>query len=137
MLDIEGAITFKSWPDVTKGDNDDNVAVEDMGVPETGVLFNTRLDVSEVNVADCKGGTVKGKVEVGREEEELRAPLVVGSKGEGYSGKFELGRLAAPVGKDVLKPEYCICGMEGGIERPGGGRSKDCWCIWGNPFGVP
>jgi hypothetical protein len=27
---------------------------------------------------------------------------------------------------------YCIgCG----IDKPGGGRSKDCWCNWGSPFG--
>lgn len=111
-------------------DNDGKIGVDDMGVPETGALFkdklDARLDVSEASVAECTGGRVKGRVEVGREEEELLELLLVGTKGEGYSGKFEPGRPEAPVGKDVLKPEYCNCCMEGGIESPGGGRSKDC-----------
>lgn len=55
---------------------------------------------------------------------------------EGYSGMFELGKPNPLVGIDELKVEYCICGMEGFIGNPGGGRSNDCWFSWGRPFGV-
>ena len=96
-----------------------------MGIRETEALFKTKLDCSDPSVGGCIGGTLKGKVEACRDEEELRELLLVGAT-EGYSGKFEPGKLGAAVGRDVLKPEYCICCMDGGIERPGGGRSKDC-----------
>lgn len=54
----------------------------------------------------------------------LRGLVVVNSKGEGNCGLLEPDKLEVPVGKDGIKIGYCI---EGGIARPGGGQSKDCW----------
>ena len=75
-------------------------------------------------------GRAEGRVDDDKEVEvKLREPLLVGSKGEEYSGRFEPGKFGAPGCKGALKPGYCIGGCkEGGNDRPGGGRSKDCWC---------
>lgn len=123
-----------------------------------GTLFGIKLDkVSEAKAADGTGGNAEGRVEGRIEgmlegriegilegriegilegrfegrvdgdkevEVKLREPLLVGSKGEEYSGRFEPGKFGAPGCKEALKPGYCI----GGIDRTGGGRSKDCWC---------
>lgn len=67
----------------------------------------------------------------------FRVPrLKGGNKGEGDSNIDEGGKLEDPEGKDALTAGYCIvCCMEGGIDNPGGGRSKDCcWaCNPGDP----
>lgn len=81
------------------------------------------------------GCALEGNDEAGKEDEVRLA--VFGINEGGYSGKFDPGRLNPPVGIDELKGEYCICGMEGGIDNPGGGRSSDCWGNWGSPFGAP
>ena len=106
-----------------------------MGIAETEAFFEIALDIVSVTGATgCSDGTVEGKVAAGKELEVKL--VVVGIKEEGYSGKFGACRLDPPVGKDELKPENCICGMEGGMEggmaSPGGGRSKDCCCICGS-----
>ncbi len=120
-----------------------------------GALFVIRLgNVSEGKLKGGTGGRLEGKLEPGNEVEVKMAELpVAGNKGEGYSGKFEVGKFEegkfevgrfevgkfgvvkfevdkfkAPAGKDALKPGYCIGCCIGGIDSPGGGLSKDCWC---------
>jgi hypothetical protein len=66
-----------------------------------------------------------GKSDRGKEADVTLEEVLVlkgskGSKDDGSSGKLE-----DTVGKERLKLGYCIgCG----IDKPGGGRSKDCWC---------
>lgn len=52
----------------------------------------------------------------------------VGSKGEGYSGKFGADTFVGSVDKGGLKVGYC---NEEGIVSPCGGRGSDCWCNCG------
>ena len=88
-------------------------------------LFCIKLgNASKDNVIAGAGGRLEGKeVFV-----ELSGLVLVGSKGNENSGRFEPGIFEAPVGKDGLKVGYCIgCCTAGGIASPGGGRSKDCW----------
>lgn len=100
----------------------------------TAVLLAAELgNVSEIEV---KGNIGKAVEKVGggtTVEVKLGELLLPESKGDGTSGCF-----GAPVGKDALMLGYCIdCCKDGGIDRPGGGRTIDCWCNWGSPFGGP
>lgn len=62
------------------------------------------------------------------EDCKFRVPrLNGGNRGEGDSNKGEAGKWEDPEGKDAVIAGYCIvCCREGGIDKPGGGRSKDC-----------
>ncbi|CAI9761469.1 unnamed protein product [Fraxinus pennsylvanica] len=61
-------------------------------------------------ILDCSGRTLKDKVEEGKEVVlKLVEPVLLRTKGEGYSGKLEPGKFDPPVGKDALKPIYGIC----------------------------
>lgn len=137
LIDIGGTTGFTSGL-VVKGGKVGKLALNvDGAIAETEALFESVLDiVSGTGATGCRGGTVEGKVAAAGKE---LAPklVVVGINEEGYSGKFDACRLDPPVGKDELKPENCICGMEGGMASPGGGRSKDCCCICGSPLGAP
>ena len=108
---------------------------------ELGALFRIKPgSVSGASAIDGAGGRVDGKVEGGKDTDAKLRELVVvaGTRGEGYSNKFEPGKLDAPVGREALNPGYCIgCCMEGDFDSPGGGRSRDCWCTWGSPLGGP
>ena len=54
-------------------------------------------------------------------------------------GRFEQDRFRVSSCKYALELGYYNIhgGKEGGIDRLGGGRSKDCWYKWGNLFGGP
>jgi hypothetical protein len=75
--------------------------------------------------AGDKADGAGGKFDRGKEADVTLEEVLVlkgskGSKDDGSSGKLE-----DTVGKERLKLGYCIgCG----IDKPGGGRSKDCWC---------
>jgi hypothetical protein len=75
--------------------------------------------------AGDKADGAGGKSDRGKEADVTLEEVLVlkgskGSKDDGSSGKLE-----DTVGKERLKLGYCIgCG----IDKPGGGRSKDCWC---------
>lgn len=73
--------------------------------------------------ADGPGGKAEGAG--GKEADVTLGVLVLtGSKDDGNSGKLE-----DTAGKEGLKLGYCIgCGIDEGIDKPGGGRNKDCWC---------
>lgn len=92
-------------------------------------LLVIKLDESET-IAEDGAGSI--------EDCKFRVPLLRGgNKGEGDSDKDEADKLEDPEGKDALITGYCIvCCMEGAIDKPGGGRSKDCCWAW-NPFGDP
>lgn len=94
-----------------------------------GTLFCIKLGSgSEDKFTGGKGDRLEGK---DVEFKLSKLLLVAGSKADGYSGKVK-----PPAGKDALKPVNCIgCCIGGVAGSPGGGRSKDCWCIWGIPFG--
>lgn len=141
-----------SGVEVVSGDSDGKLPPND-----TGALFVIALgNVSKCKLIDGAGGRLEGKVGPGNEAV-VKLEELVGNNGEGYSGKFEVGKLKAgmlevgkfedgklgkfevgkfdegkfeaPAGKEALKPGYCIgCCIEGGINSPGGGLSKDCWC---------
>lgn len=160
-------MAFTSGVEVVSGESD--VKLPPSGTVEPtplGALFVIRLgNVSEGKLKGGTGGRLEGKLEPGNELKVKMAELAVaGNKGDGYSGKFEVGKFEegkfevgkfeegkfevgkfevgrfevgkfgvvkfeAPAGKDALKPGYCIgCCIEGGIDSPGGGLSKDCWC---------
>lgn len=116
MLDIGGKIGFTSGVEVVSGDSDGTLAL--------ATLFGTKLGIeSEPNMPGGNGGRFEGNDEGGKEVEVKLSERVEVGPEEGYSGKFE-----GPAGKEALNPEYCIgcCCNDGGIGRPGGGRSKDC-----------
>lgn len=94
----------------------------EVGMAEIGALFGIGFDiVTDAGDTDCSGA-VKDRVEEGKEVElKLTEAGLLRTKGEGYSGNLEPGKLDAPAGKDELKPEYGICCMDGGIDSPGGG----------------
>lgn len=80
--------------------------------------------------ADGAGGKVDGAE--GNEDVTLEILELTCSKDDGNSGKLE-----DTVGIG-LKLGYCIgCCIDEGIDKPGGGWSRDCWCKWGSPFGAP
>lgn len=117
---------------VIKGESEGKLALGvAVGRTALGTLFGTELgNASGARVIDGARGRVDSNVEAGKDVVvKFRALVVAGTSEGGYSGKFEPGKVEAPVGTEALNPEYCIdCCMEGGIESPGGGRSKDCWC---------
>lgn len=165
MLAIGGTIVLNSGLEVVKGEIDDKLALKlAVGSEGLGALLGIKPgNVSEDKLAEGIKGKVEGKDEMAEElDGRLRELEAVESSGDGTSGKeagmfcagkleaikfepgkfevgkFEVGRFDAPTGKLALKLGYCIgCCMEGGIDNPGGGRSKDCWCKWGSPFGGP
>ena len=136
MLEIGGTAEFISGLEVAKGDRDGKLPGSVPAGSETvGTLLVTEAGkVSEDNEADGAGGKVDGGFVDGKEMDTALAELeLAGIKPEGNSGKFE-----DPVGKGGLKLGYCICCcIDEGIDKPGGGRSKDCWCKLGIPFGAP
>ncbi|GFZ16161.1 decapping 5 [Actinidia rufa] len=88
-----------------------------VGGAALGTLFTIEIgNVSGASVIQGAGGSVDEKVEAGKYIDAKLRELVLA----GYSGKFDPGKLGAPVGKEALNPEYCIGCMEGGIDRPGG-----------------
>ena len=132
---IGGTTAFVSGVAVFKGEIVGKLALSvDMGSTGLETLFGIKPGgVSGASAIDGAGGSIDGidgKVEAGKDiDAKLREPVVEGSRGGGYSGKFGPGKLTAPVGKEALNPGYCIgCCIEGGIDSPGGGLSKDCWC---------
>lgn len=148
-------MAFNSGLEVVKGAIDGKLVLKlAAGSAELGALLGIKLGkVSEPRIAEGARGKVEGKVD-GAEEVgmKLRELVLTGSKGDGISGKaagkvetgkfeagrVEPGRFEAPVGKGALKLGYCSgCCIEGGMASPGGGRSKDCWCKCGSPFGGP
>jgi hypothetical protein len=157
-LEIGGAMVFKSGLEVVKGDSTGKLAPKlVVGSAELGILSGIKLgNVSEGREAEGIRGTVEGKVDGTAEwDVKLRELAMPGSRGGRTSGKeagkveigkfedgkvetgkFGPGKFEIPVSKEVLKLGYCIgCCMEEGIASPGGGRSKDCWCKCGSPFG--
>jgi len=40
-------------------------------------------------------------------------------------------------GSGCCKDDGIGCCIDEGMDKPGGGRNKDCWCNWGSPFGAP
>lgn len=141
-LETGGTIALIAELEVIRGESDGKLVFGvATGRAALGALLGNELgNVSKASVAEGTGGReddkiddeVDGSKELGVKLWEL-AP--VGSKGDGASGKFEPWIFEDPVGKGALKLEYCIgCCIEGGMDSPGGGRSKDCWCKGGSPF---
>ena len=132
---------FNSGLEVVKGESVGKLAPKVTGgrVGLGALLGNELRKVSDASVAAGAGVRAEGKVVDDKEVEvRLREPVLEGSKGGVTSGKDELSKLAGAAGKGALKLGYCIgCCMEGGIDSPGDGRSKDCWCRCGSPFGGP
>lgn len=129
MSEIGGATALESNFKEVNGGADGKLSLTDPnGIAEPGTLFCIKLGRGSDD--KFKGG--KGDNPEGKDAEfKLSKLLLAGSKVEGYSGKVK-----PPAGIEGLKPVNCIgCCIEGGTESPGGGRSKDCWCIWGSPFG--
>lgn len=129
MLDVGGRIVLKSEL-VVKGDSDGKPALKvEAEIEEFGVLLDTELNNgSEANELGGTAGRIDGKVEGVAEVEVKLGELVVAAESKGGAS----GKLGAPFAKGRLKLGYGIgigCGMEEGIDNPGGGRSKDCWCI--------
>lgn len=129
-------MAFISAAELVKGVSDGKLAARVTAGSETfGALFVADTGkVSEASVAGA-GGKVEGaggkaegaggKFDGGKEADvTLGVLLLTGSKEDGNSGKLE-----DPVGKERLKLGYCIdCCTDEGIDKPGGGLSKDCWC---------
>lgn len=114
---------------VIRGGSDGKLALRlTAGRAEIGGLLSITLDrESEDVVADGTVERVDGRVADEEMEVMFSELLLTGSKGGGTSGKCGPGKLEAPAGKEVLKPGYCIgCGRGGGIDSPGGGRSRVC-----------
>jgi len=134
-LDTGGTIAFISRLDVVIGANDCKLAATvATGSRTVGALFGTETGkVSEASVAEGAGGKVDGIFNGGKDVDVTLGELeLAGTKDVGNSGKCE-----DPEGKEGLKLGYCICCcIDEGIDNPGGGRSKDCWCRWGSPFGA-
>lgn len=146
-------MVFKSGLEVVKGDSTGKLVPKlVVGSAELGILSGIKLgNVSEGSEADGIWGTVDGTAEWDVKLRELAMPGSRGGRmsgkeavkveigkfegGKVETGKFGPGKFETPVSK-VLKLGYCIgCCMEEGIASPGGGRSKDCWCKCGSPFG--
>lgn len=146
-------MVFKSGLEVVKGDSTGKLVPKlVVGSAELGILSGIKLgNVSEGREADGIWGTVDGTAEWDVKLRELAMPGSRGGRmsvkeavkveigkfegGKVETGKFGPGKFETPVSK-VLKLGYCIgCCMEEGIASPGGGRSKDCWCKCGSPFG--
>jgi hypothetical protein len=123
LFEIGGTIAFISRLGVAKGTSDGKLELcVTAGRPELdGGLLGTEFpNVSEASAAEGTRGRVDGAKELGGIK--FRELELAGGIGDGTSGKFE-----APVGIGALKLGYCIgCCIEGGIDSPGGGRSKDC-----------
>lgn len=126
LLEMGGTMVVASGAEVVNTDGDCKLAPSDaIGIAELGALFCIKLgNASEDSVIAGAGGRLEGKeVFV-----ELSTLVLVGSKGNGNSGRLEPGKFEAPVGNDGLNAGYCIgCCNADGIASPGGGRSKDCW----------
>lgn len=146
-------MVFKSGLEVVKGDSTGKLVPKlVVGSAELGILSGIKLgNVSEGREADGIWGTVDGTAEWDVKLRELAMPGSRGGRmsvkeavkveigkfegGKVETGKFGPGKFETPVSK-VLNLGYCIgCCMEEGIASPGGGRSKDCWCKCGSPFG--
>lgn len=102
-----------------------------------GALLGKEADkVSDASVAEGAGGREDEVANDKEEDVNMWELVLAGSKEGGISGKLELCKLAEPAGKEALKLGYCIgCGIEGGTDSPGDGRSKVCWCKCGSAFG--
>lgn len=120
-----GTAAFTSGPALVKGASDGKlVASVTAGSDTVGALFGTDTwKVSGASVAEGAGGNIDGRFDGGAEVDVILGELVpTGRKDGGNSGKFE-----GPVGKEGLKLANCIgCCIDEGIDKPGGGRSKDC-----------
>lgn len=127
MLEIGGTITFISGLNVVIGFSDGKLAANvDAGSRTVGALFGTDAgNVSEANEAEGAGGKVDGRFTGGKEADVILGELELAGSNDGCSsGIFE-----DPEGKEGLKLGYCIgCCIDEGNDKPGGGRSKDCWC---------
>lgn len=143
MLEIGGTVAFISGPELVNKFSDGKLAASVAAEVESlGALFATDTGkISEGSAAEGAGDKIEGagdKVEgtedkaegAGGKAEDARgkeadvtlgALVFTGSKDDGNSGKLE-----DTAGKEGLKLEYCI-----------GGRSKDCCCKFGSPFGAP
>lgn len=133
LLEIGGTAAVVPVLDAAKGESAGRTALRG-GVGRRGIedLFGTILGRgSEASAIDGTGGRFDWGAEVGAK---LSGPVVKGGR-EGFSDKLELGKPEVPIGKDGLKPGYWIGCCRGGIDRPGGGLSKDCWGNWGSPLG--
>lgn len=123
----KGTAALMSGPPLVKGVSGGNLAASvTAGSDTVGALFGTdACKVSGASVAEGAGGKVDGRFDGGIEVDVILGELVpTGRKADGNSGKFE-----GPVGKEGLKLGNCIgCCIDEGIDKPGGGRSKDCWC---------
>jgi hypothetical protein len=144
LLDIGCTKAFIPGPELVNGVMDGKLAasatveVEIMGallVTDTGKFsVSSVAEGSGVKAegagereegAGDKADGAGGKSDRGKEADVTLEEVLVlkgskGSKDDGSSGKLE-----DTVGKERLKLGYCIgCG----IDKPGGGRSKDCWC---------
>lgn len=118
-----------SGPVVIRGGSDGILALRlTAGKAEIGALVSMKLGrESEDAVADGTVERVEGTVADEEMEVMFSELLLTGSKGDGTSGKCGPGKFEAPAGKEVLKPGYCIgCCRGGGIDSPGGGRSRVC-----------
>lgn len=131
MLEIGGTTVLISGPELVREESGGKLApsVAAEGEP-LGALLIIELDnISEASVVEGTGGRFVDKIGPigGAKEAELKLgelPLAAESRDNGTSGKLE-----PPVGKEALKLGYCNgCCIGEGIDSPGGGRSKDCWC---------
>lgn len=134
LLEIGSKTEFVSGADAIKVESAGKLVLSVVvGRATLGTLLWVEIgNVSGARVLDGAGGRADDSVEGGNDVDAKLSKLVLGlavNRGEGYSGKFEPGRLDVPGCKEELNPEYCIGGcIEGGIDSPCGGRSKDCWC---------
>lgn len=138
---------FNSRLEVVTGAREAKLAPNvEVGRVELWTLLGNELgNVSEAREAEGTGSRDDGKVDAGKEVGIKLIELVLtGSNEDETSGIYEPGILEAPdskgfeapEGKGALKLEYCNdCCTDGGMDNPGGGRSKDCWCKCGSPFG--
>lgn len=111
LLDV-GATGFNSALEVIKGESDGKLAPGlAVGRAELEVLLASKLGkVSEASEAEGAGGKVDGSDEDGKGVGvKLADTVLVGSKGEGTSGKLEPCKFDGPVCNWVLKLGYCIC----------------------------
>lgn len=120
-----GAAALISGPPLLKGVSDGKLAAGVTAESDTvGALFgNDTCEFSGANVAEGAGGKVDGRFDEGVEVNVILGELEpTGRKAGGNSAKFEV-----PVDKEGLKLGNCIgCCIDEGIDKPGGGRSKDC-----------
>jgi hypothetical protein len=135
LLEIGSKTALVSGVDAIKVESAGKLALSVVvGGATLGTLFWVEIGNASrerVLLLDGAGGRGYERVEGGSDVDAKLSELVLAAvnRGDGYSGKFEPGKLEAPGGKEELNPEYCIGGcIEGGIDSPGGGRSKDCWC---------